>query len=156
MKENYVLERDRELLEKFFDDGAECIEEYPEHWITGGDGESYCYECAVKEVEKLSKENPDECYSVDGGGGYCDGDSQAYCEECGKLLENDFTLYACQTAIDNFIECGFKIDSDDCLAMSKVISAVGWEPPRKNQNLELYDKLHRLCQKILGKYYKGN
>ena len=151
-EEKYIPEQDQDRLEKFFNDGAKGVEEHPEHWISGGDGGiSYCYECAIKEVERLSKENPDEYYSVDGGWGNCNGDSQAFCEDCGRLLDNDFTQYACETEVDHFIEYGFDIESgDDCLAMSKVISSAGWRPITKSDpDIEFYGKLHRLCRKIL-------
>jgi len=148
---NYISEQDQGRLEKLFNDCAEGIEEHPEHWIAGCDGGlSYCYECAAKEVARLSKENPDEEYSIDGGWGDCDGDSQAFCEDCGKLLNNDFTQYACETEVEHFLEHGFDIDNGyDCLSMSKVISSSGWQPYSPGDEVEFYDNLHRLCRRIL-------
>jgi len=149
-KEKYITEPEREWLEKIFSDGSECVEEFPEHWVYGGDGGiSYCLECCEKEADKLSKKHPDEEFSVDGGCG-TSGDSQAFCESCGKLLNNDFTQYACETEVDHFLEHGFDFAcGDDCLSMSKVISSAGWEPYPHDANLGFYNSLHRLCRKIL-------
>jgi len=151
-KKIYISEQDREWLEKVFSVGAECVEEFPEHWIAGGDdsGLSYCFVCAEKEVARLSKKYQTEEFVVDGGWGDYIGDSQAFCEDCGKLLDNDFTQYACEMEVDHFLEDGFDFEcGDDCLSMSKVISSAGWEPISHN-DLNFYNNLHELCNRILA------
>ena len=150
VKIKYISEQDQDWLEVVFNRGADCVEEHPEHWIYGGDGGlSYCLECCGKEVKRLSKEHPENEYSVDGGWGHAAGDSQAFCEDCGKLLDNDFTQYACETEVEHFLEYGFDYEcGDDCLSMSKVISSAGWAS-YSNSNPEFYANLHRLGQRIL-------
>ena len=145
----YISEPDRKRLEKLFDDGAARVDEWPEHWINGADeGISYCYECAGKEVERLTKENPGDEYFIDGGWG-TEGDSQAYCETCGHILDNSFTQCACRGEVDHFLEYGFDINSDvDRLSMSKVIMSAGWES-HNGEDIGFYGALHKLCWKIL-------
>lgn len=143
---NHISEPDRKKLEKIFNDRAAMVDEKPEHWISGSDeGISYCSECAEKEIERLKKENPEEEYFIDGGWG-TDGDSQEFCETCGAVLNNDYTMTACKDEVRHFFENGFDIKSDmDCLSMSKVICSAGWEGDDEN----FYNALHKLCRRIL-------
>ena len=146
---NHISEPDRKKLEKLFNDGAAMVEEEPEHWINGSDeGISYCHECAEKEIERLEKENPEEEYFIDGGWG-SSSDSQAFCETCGSVLNNDYTQTACKEEVSHFLENGFDIKSDlCCLSMSKVICSAGWGSC-DGKDIEFYDDLHRLCRQIL-------
>lgn len=158
--ESYIDETDREKLEKFFDEGANRVPSEPEYWIHGADeGLSYCLECCEKEVKRLSKENPKEEYSVDGGWG-TEGDSTPFCEVCGKLLENALLDSGCRDEVEHFLLHGFDVKSDDdCRAMSEVIISCQWEPfldqrykdeYDKKSTLDYFDDLHKLCRKILN------
>ena len=153
LKNMTLLKQDRKKLEKIFSDGAEKIEEYFEHWISGyvgdGGGLSYCLECAEKEVEKLLKEYPDEKFEVDGGWGG-KSDIQEVCEGCNKVFDNSYTQTACENEVAHFLEHGFDpTDNAACLSMNKVIDSAGWGPPT-GENIKFYDDLHRLCQQILN------
>ncbi|OEU62402.1 MAG: hypothetical protein BA867_09635 [Desulfobacterales bacterium S5133MH16] len=159
-----LTEYEQEYLEKFFDDGSYRVESEPEHWIHGGDeGFSYCQKCCEKEVKRLTAENPAEEYSVDGGW-KIEGDNTPYCEKCGKLLENTLTDYGCEVEIDHFLTNGFDVTSDlDRRSMSEVISSGGWEPfarqlfkneDERENTLNYFDDLHRLCRSILIKIGK--
>lgn len=156
----YIDETDREKLEKFFDEGAYRVPSEPEHWIHGADeGFSYCLECCEEEVKRLSKENPKEEYSVDGGW-KTEGDSTPFCEICGQLLENTLTDYGCEEEVNHFLLNGFDPKSDDDRrAMSEVINACMWEPfpdqhyrdeYDKKSTLNYFDNLHKLCKIILN------
>jgi hypothetical protein len=155
-------EKDREKLYKLFTEGSANIKIKPEYWAHGGDeGFSYCYECCEKEVirlQKLDPENKDD-YCVDGGWG-TEGDSIAYCETCGHLLENSLTDCGAEDEVRHFLGYGFDPKSEnDCHSMGLVIDARGWEPWKdriyrdeveKKNDLEYYEKLNQLCIKILN------
>lgn len=155
MEPNELISKEnRDWLEKIFSEVAECVDEWPEHWIGGNNNQdccdSFCFECAEKEVKKLSKKFPDEEFIVDGGWG-TEGDSTPFCETCKKRLENEFTTTACEEEIEHFLQHGFNIDSgDDCLSMEKIISSAGWEPYPDGKDIDFYNDLHRLCRSILS------
>src|SRR5688572_21417523 len=74
----------------------------PEHWIHGWDeGFSFCRPCGLKKIKELEKEEPTEEYILDGGW-IIEGDSEAFCETCERQLDNCFTDYACETAMEYF------------------------------------------------------
>ena len=107
----------------------------PEHWIHGGDeGLSYCYECCEKEVAKKLKAEPTGDYSVDGGWDN-EGDSQAFCEDCGHALSNSFTQYACESEIEHFLENGIDFNCpSDAYSMERILGSTTWEPFRENDS----------------------
>ena len=122
--ESYINETDREKLEKFFDEGADRVPSEPEYWIHGADeGLSYCLECCKKEVKRLSKENPKEEYSVDGGWD-TEGDYTPFCEGCGMLLENTLTDCGCRDEVEHFLLYGFDIKSDTTVEQCQKLSAL--------------------------------
>jgi hypothetical protein len=128
---------------------APCAGKYdvvPEHWIHGWDeGLSFCFECAEKKVAELLAEEPDGDYLVDGGRG-SEGDSQAFCETCGRALDNSFTEYAVEQEMDHFEEYGFDINSpDDCHAVLECTYALG------AGNEEIHQRLEKLAVAILEK-----
>lgn len=126
---------------------AAKFETVPEHWIHDWDeGLSFCRECSEKKIAELLAAEPDAEYMLDGGW-VTEGDSQAFCETCGRPLENSFTNYAAETEIDHFEECGFSLDSpDDCYAVLNVIYALG------SGDGELQQRLESLARSILAKY----
>ena len=150
-----ISKSDQKKLETLFNAGAEKVESETEHWISGADESlSYCYDCAFKEVEQLLKKNPSGEYIVDGGWGI-EGDSTPFCEICDKLLENTLTDYGCESEVDHFLDHGFDPKSDDdCRAMSEVISSKAWEPC-ENEDIEYFDNLYKLCERILEAILKS-
>ena len=121
-----------------------CAEKYdtvPEHWIHGWDeGLSFCFECAEKKVAELLAAEPDEDYLVDGGWD-SEGDSQAFCETCGRALDNSYTEYAVKQELDHFEEYGFDLNSpDDCHAILECTYAIGCGNEEINQRLEKFAK----------------
>ncbi|MCP5006876.1 MAG: hypothetical protein GY941_23460 [Planctomycetes bacterium] len=152
-EEKFISEQDQHWLDKVFARGAICVEEWPEHWIGGSDdqSQSYCYDCAEKEVDRLSKKFPDDYFWVDGGWGV-EGDGTPFCETCQRQLSNEFTQYACETEVDHFLEYGFDFEcGNDCLSMEKVILSAGWEPISvRDSDTKFYNNLHRLCRRILA------
>ncbi len=154
-----LSEEEKKWLEKILLDGAECVDEYPEHWVNGADdSESYCYECCGKEVERLEKKYPEEDFFIDGGWGI-DGDYTPICKDCEKQLINDFTNSACKEEVEHFLDCGFDIECGaDCLSVLKIISSAGWEHRTSDKKDFLYnyclpavfyEDLHKLCRQIL-------
>lgn len=128
---------------------APCAERFdvvPEHWIHGWDeGLSFCFECAKKKVVELLKEEPDGDYLVDGGWGV-EGDSQPFCETCGRALDNSYTEYAVEVELDHFEEHGVDLKSpDDCHAILECTYALGCG------NDELSQRLEKLALIILEK-----
>ncbi len=90
------------------------------HWISFGygEGESYCYECCEKEVDKINKEliakgeitvdedgdiRDDDGAFVDGGWGGIDEDGCAFCEICNKRLDASLTQYGVESEVDHFL-----------------------------------------------------
>jgi hypothetical protein len=126
-----------------------CAEKYdvvPEHWIHGWDeGLSFCFECAEKTISELLMAEPCEEYIVDGGW-RSEGDSEAFCETCGRALDNAFTDYAAATVLDYFEADGFDITSpSDCHALLECTYALG------SGNEELQQRLERLATATLEK-----
>ena len=148
----FISKQNRAWVEKIFSEVSECVEEWPEYWIGGSDDQSlsFCFECAEKEVRRLSEKFPNDEFFLDGGWGIA-GDSTPFCETCKKRLENEFTTTACEEEVEHFLEYGFDIDSgDDCLSMDKIISSAGWEPLPDDKDIDFYNSLHRLCRSILS------
>ena len=125
---------------------AAQFETVPEHWIHDWDESlSFCRECAEKKIAELLEAEPDAEYMLDGGW-RTKGDSQAFCETCGKALDNAFTDYAVESEIQHFETYGFDTNSpDDCYAVLNVIYALG------SSNEEIHQRLEALAQSILAK-----
>ena len=133
-------------LQKLIASGAEKFDVVPEHWIHGWDeGLSFCFECAEKKVAELLASEPDEDYLV--AGGYSsEGDSQAFCETCGRALDNSFTDYAAEMELDHYEEYGFdRNDPADCHSLLECTYALG------SGNDELQQRLEKLAESILKK-----
>lgn len=116
-----------DLIEKLVYANATKFETKPEHWIHGSDeSESYCRDCAEKEIERLSAESPEEEFILDGGWGE-ENDSQPFCATCGAALRSSFTTYACESELDHFEDQGFDLDSpSDCYSMERIMGSVGF------------------------------
>lgn len=101
------------------------------HWVGGGhgDGESYCYDCCEKEVDKINKELiakgeivvdedgdgeilHDEGAFIDGGWGGMEEDGCAFCDKCNNRLEASLTRYGVESEVDHFLSCDL-IDQDE-------------------------------------------
>lgn len=159
-----LTEAQRDFLKQFLRRRAARVKTEPEHWISGSDDEAtpYCYACAKKKVAELLKAEPDADYRVGGGYG-SEGDGTPFCEGCGKRLETSFTDYACESEVDHFMAHGFNPKyAHDCLSMSEVIDARGWEPWagrvwqaheewERQKDEEYFGDLHQLCREILAK-----
>ena len=146
-----ITKTDRLRLEALWDAGMERVHVEPEYWIAGSDeGLSYCRNCCEREVTRLRQEALTQEYCIRGGWD-TEGDYTPTCEICGQILSNTFTDYACESEIEHFLEYGFDPDDGfDCLSMSKVIDARGWEPfPGEKTDLQYYADLHRLCEDII-------
>lgn len=155
---------ERIRLEEVFNHGASQIYEAREYWITSDSdhidaAESWCYECAEKEIARLKAAHPGDEFILDGGWG-SESDGQAFCESCGKILENSFTDYACEEEIAHFLKYGFDpMCSMDCFYMDKVIGARGWDTwdgftgyARKN-DIAYHHDLYHLCRTILDNHF---
>ena len=132
MTGSVLSESEREALSEYFAEGWRRVKTDDEHWIHGcnrdhDEGLSYCYECAEKEIEKLTKEDPEGEWILDGGWGG-ESDSTPFCEGCGKMLSASLTNYGCEAELQHFLENGFDVTSDeDRRAMHEVIESRGWE-----------------------------
>lgn len=109
-------------------------------WIVNYDeGEDYCYDCCVKEVEELNKEREkksielgDNAYEdvfVDGGwsGVCCSGSgSPAVCEKCGKLLDYFLCESGVEDETDHFLSYGVKdIDNREAFKLYRIFDDFG-------------------------------
>ena len=146
---NMTFVNDKDVISRLQDLISPCAAKYdvvPEHWIRGWDeGLSFCFECAKKKVAELLAAEPDEDYLVDGGWG-SEGDSQSFCETCGRALDNSYTDYAVEMELDHFEEYGFDINTpEDCHAVLECTYALG------SGNDELQQRLERLALSILQK-----
>ena len=136
-------------LEELFWHGYLFFTEKPEHWIHSWDeGESYCYDCALKKVDELLAAEPDAEYCVDGGWD-TEGDSTPFCENCFQLLSNTLTDYGCEEELCHFLDYCFDPNSqDDCRSMHMVIMSCGWESWNGSDE-DYYQQLHALCRRII-------
>jgi hypothetical protein len=109
----------------------------------GDESLSYCYECAVKQVEQLCKLHPENKDEFIVAGGYAtEGDSQAFCEICGCALENNYTDYCCECELDHFEECGFdQTDPSHCHSLTEILCT---------NPAELSERIEALAMKIIG------
>ena len=153
-------EDERKRLEDYLRGQSAKAELEDLHWVHGDDeGIPYCYECAVKEVEKIKLKEPDRDVCVDGGWGTEEDGSQS-CYRCYKPLVCSFTDYGSESEVDHFIENGFDHkNAYDCQNLETAISSRGWElwsertyrnNTEKEEDCNYFEKLHRLCRKILS------
>lgn len=102
-------------------------------------------ECAEKRIAELLAEEPDADYMLDGGWGI-EGDSQAFCETCGRPLDNSYTDYAVEVELDHFEKHQFDLNSpDDCHAVLECTYALG------TGHTALQQRLTKLAVSILEK-----
>jgi len=150
--------RAKKWLGKRINEQAEKVEQKVEHLVCDIDGEvrSYCYKCAQKEVERLSKKYPNKEFYIDGGWGH-DNDYQVFCERCDAVLDNSYTETACDEDFNFFSKTSTTWDWDDvydCMSVSKILDALeGWLPYKpqetKIEDWDEYLRLHFLGQKLL-------
>lgn len=162
-----LTNNERMRLEEIFYHGAEKVYEAPEHWIRGDSdyidsSESYCYDCAKKEIARLEKEHPDDEFILDGGWDI-DGDYTPFCKTCGQLLSNNFTQAACNEELFHYLRYGFNpMSAMDCLSLYKVLMAITWDTFDRLIGVQEYEResdvsnhndLYRLCRLILNNYF---
>jgi hypothetical protein len=116
----------------------------PEHWIHGDDeSRSFCEPCCRKEIARLKKLDPKRELILDGGWD-TEGDSQAFCETCGRALSNTFTDYCAEAELSHFEENGFDVSSpDDCYSAQRIIGSQLWDDG------ELSARIHKLAFRAL-------
>ncbi len=141
------------------------------HWISYGygDGESFCYDCCTKEVDKINKEliakgeitvdedgdiYDDDGASVDGGWGGIEEDGCASCESCGAKLEATLTRYGVESEVDHFIrhfsdydDSG--IDNDQLIELQKIFECSGHYDFSKKYERDMI-RLASMVLSILG------
>lgn len=139
------LDTVREQLYNLITPVAAKYETKDEHWINGWDeGFSYCRECAEKEITELQRQHPNEEFSLGGGWG-SEGDNEAFCETCHAPLDNSFTDYGAEQAMEHFSEYGFNPTSPcDCYVLLNVLGAARWEGG------DLSEQLHALARKAIS------
>ena len=129
-------------LRKFIDAAPEIPVE-PSYWINGAsDGELYCYDHAVAECDRLTSEEPEQDFEVDGGVDMED-DSQGFCAICGITLGTCFSYDACESELEHFEKYGFDLSSrSDLYSAEQILSAQG-----TNIDNPLIHRLLTVCQK---------
>lgn len=117
----------------------------PEYWIGGYDqGFSFCRQCAEKKVRELKKKNPNGEFFVDGGWS-TEGDSQAFCETCGMVLDNSFTTFGCEQELDHFAGHEWSLSPLDCLSLGNILGSYGWSDDEHRDSADLMaPQIHRL------------
>lgn len=158
MSAEWLTGAEKARVEAIVSAGAAGAEAKPEHWIHDWDeGVSFCRSCAEAKIKELLAEEPGAGYCLAGGWGI-EGDRQAFCETCEELLDNTYTMYACESEVDHFLENGFfATDAVECHSLNQVISSEGWGPYEelpgsdfeRKRRREYYVALHELGRRIL-------
>lgn len=142
-------------LENWLCEGAKNVETWPEHWFNEGEPSfSYCYDCALVEKDRLNDANfsHDEI-RIDGGWG-SEGDGPAFCETCGRRMENSLTTEGCKMELDHYHREGFDVSSDQArYDMFEVISSMGWSGPYSERNKHVYDLFDEVCERIFNEVF---
>lgn len=145
---------DDRTVEDIIEATAAKFKVLPEHWIhnSGDEATSYCRACGEKEVARILKKHPDADVSLDGGFG-SKGDSLAFCETCGKPLDNTFTTYACENELNHFDEDGFNPKSpEDCYIVQRILGSMGWRISESSPEIstkESDERVIRLAWRVL-------
>jgi hypothetical protein len=108
-------------------------------WISGGDCDQsllYCYTCAVKEVAKLKKQDPEAEFIVDGGWG-TEEDGNCFCDACGVYLASNYTDNAVAEELQHWEENPPRhpILPVDAHSLSEMFQA-GQHSPEMKEDLE--------------------
>ncbi len=130
------------------------------YWIGGGfDDEccSYCYECCLKEINKINKKllEHEEKAIIDGGwgGAGCNGghEDSNRCEICGKALDYSLSESGVMNEVEYFLEYEIEniIDNENAFELYQIFEDSGYYTMDDEDIREIY-KLALLVANIIG------